>query len=75
VSELVLFSPSVLFFAVDYLFGGDVLFRTIVVGREFPNSVLRVIRSMLMLSVEGYRDGFKHFLRLDFEFVRCYFLV
>ncbi len=44
---LVVFSPSLVFIAVDNLFGGDGRFPTKVEGREFTHTEQRVINRML----------------------------
>lgn len=53
---LVVFSPSLVFIAVDNLFGGDGRFPTKVEGREFTHTEQRVINRMLKLALEGYSD-------------------
>lgn len=56
---LVVFSPSLVFIAVDNLFGGDGRFPTKVEGREFTHTEQRVINRMLKLALEGYSDAWK----------------
>ncbi|ELT2292567.1 FliM/FliN family flagellar motor switch protein [Shigella sonnei] len=50
---LVVFSPSLVFIAVDNLFGGDGRFPTKVEGREFTHTEQRVINRMLKLALDG----------------------
>ena len=47
------FSPSLVFIAVDNLFGGDGRFPTKVEGREFTHTEQRVINRMLKLALEA----------------------
>jgi flagellar motor switch protein FliM len=67
---LVVFSPSLVFIAVDNLFGGDGRFPTKVEGREFTHTEQRVINRMLKLALEGYSDAWKAIHPLDVEYVR-----
>ena len=67
---LVVFSPALVFIAVDNLFGGDGRFPTKVEGREFTHTEQRVINRMLKLALEGYRDAWKAINPLEVEYVR-----
>lgn len=67
---LVVFSPALVFIAVDNLFGGDGRFPTKVEGREFTHTEQRVINRMLKLATEGYRDAWKAINPLEVEYVR-----
>lgn len=67
---LVVFSPSLVFIAVDNLFGGDGRFPTKVEGREFTHTEQRVINRMLKLALEGYSDARKAINPLEVEYVR-----
>ena len=69
-TALVVFSPSLVFIAVDNLFGGDGRFPTKVEGREFTATEQRVIRRMLALALEGYSEAWKPIYPLDVEYVR-----
>ncbi|MEM6161023.1 flagellar motor switch protein FliM [Erwinia sp. P6884] len=69
-TALVVFSPSLVFIAVDNLFGGDGRFPTKVEGREFTATEQRVIRRMLKLALEGYSEAWKPIYPLDVEYVR-----
>lgn len=64
------FSPSLVFIAVDNLFGGDGRFPTKVEGREFTHTEQRVINRMLKLALEGYSDARKAINPLEVEYVR-----
>ena len=67
---LVVFSPSLVFIAVDNLFGGDGRFPTKVEGREFTHTEQRVINRMLKLALESYSDAWKAINPLEVEYVR-----
>ena len=67
---LVVFSPSLVFIAVDNLFVGDGRFPTKVEGREFTHTEQRVINRMLKLALEGYSDAWKAINPLEVEYVR-----
>ncbi len=67
---LVMFSPSLVFIAVDNLFGGDGRFPTKVEGREFTHTEQRVINRMLKAGAEGYSDAWKAINPLEVEYVR-----
>ncbi len=67
---LVVFSPSLVFIAVDNLFGGDGRFPTKAEGREFTHTEQRVINRMLKLALEGYSDAWKAINPLEVEYAR-----
>ncbi|WP_034915677.1 flagellar motor switch protein FliM [Erwinia sp. 9145] len=69
-TALVVFSPSLVFIAVDNLFGGDGRFPTKVEGREFTATEQRVIRRMLKLALEGYSEAWKPIYPIEVEYVR-----
>lgn len=56
-TALMVFEPSLVFMAVDNLFGGDGRFPTKVDGREFTHTEQRVIQRMLRLALDAYRDA------------------
>lgn len=67
---LFVFSPSLVFIAVDNLFGGDGRFPTKVEGREFTHTEQRVINRMLKLALESYSNAWKAIYPLNIEYVR-----
>lgn len=69
-TALFVFSPSLVFIAVDNLFGGDGRFPTEVEGREFTHTEQRVIRRMLTLALKSYSDAWQAIYPLDVEYVR-----
>jgi flagellar motor switch protein FliM len=56
-TALFVFAPSLVFIAVDNLFGGDGRFPTKVEGREFTPTEQRVIKRMLRLALDAYGDA------------------
>lgn len=69
-TALVVFPPSVVFMVVDNLFGGDGRFVTKSEGREFTNTEQRIIRRLLGLSVDAYKDAWKSVYPLEIEYLR-----
>lgn len=69
-TSLFVFSPSLVFIAVDNLFGGDGRFPTRVEGREFTPTEQRVIRRMLKLALDAYSDSWAAVYKIEAEFVR-----
>jgi len=70
-TALFVFSPSLVFIAVDNLFGGDGRFPIKVEGREFTHTEQRVIRRMLHLALECYEDAWNAIYKLSVEYVRA----
>lgn len=69
-TALLVFSPSLVFIAVDNLFGGDGRFPTKVEGREFTYTEQRVISRMLKLALESYSEAWKGIYPLTIDYVR-----
>ncbi|AVD88282.1 flagellar motor switch protein FliM [Pseudomonas sp. SWI44] len=69
-TALVVFPPSVVFMVVDNLFGGDGRFVTKSEGREFTHTEMRIIRRVLGLTVDAYRDAWKSVYPLEIEYLR-----
>ncbi|KKA08326.1 flagellar motor switch protein FliM [Pseudomonas ogarae] len=69
-TALVVFPPSVVFMVVDNLFGGDGRFVTKSEGREFTHTEQRIIRRLLGLSVDAYKDAWKSVYPLEIEYLR-----
>lgn len=70
-TALFVFEPSLVFIAVDNLFGGDGRFPTKVEGREFTYTEQRVIKRMLSLALEAYEDAWSGVYKLSVEYVRA----
>lgn len=69
-TALVVFPPSVVFMVVDNLFGGDGRFVTKSEGREFTSTEQRIIRRLMGLTVDAYRDAWKSVYPLEIEYLR-----
>ncbi|OTA21083.1 flagellar motor switch protein FliM [Xenorhabdus beddingii] len=69
-TALFAFEPSLVYIAVDNLFGGDGRFPTKVEGREFTNTEQRIINRMLKLALDAYRDAWDSIFKLEVEYVR-----
>ena len=70
-TALFVFEPSLVFIAVDNLFGGDGRFPTKVEGREFTHTEQRVIKRMLRLALDAYGDACSAIYKIDIEYVRA----
>lgn len=70
-TALFVFSPNLVFMAVDNLFGGDGRFPTKADGREFTPTEQRVISRMLSLALEAYDFGWSPIFKLQTEYVRA----
>lgn len=69
-TALFAFEPSLVYIAVDNLFGGDGRFPTKVEGREFTHTEQRIINRMLKLALDAYRDAWDSIFKLEVEYVR-----
>ncbi|MBI6550498.1 flagellar motor switch protein FliM [Xenorhabdus lircayensis] len=69
-TALFAFEPSLVYIAVDNLFGGDGRFPTKVEGREFTHTEQRIINRMLKLALDAYRDAWDSIFKIDVEYVR-----
>lgn len=67
---LVVFSPSLVFIAVDNLFGGDGRFPTKADGREFTPTEQRVIHRMLSMAREAYEFAWSSIYKIKTEYIR-----
>ncbi|MDX8000282.1 flagellar motor switch protein FliM [Xenorhabdus sp. Reich] len=69
-TALFAFEPSLVYIAVDNLFGGDGRFPTKVEGREFTHTEQRIINRMLKLALDAYRDAWDSIFKIEVEYVR-----
>ncbi|MCW7550163.1 flagellar motor switch protein FliM [Photorhabdus sp. P32] len=69
-TALFAFAPSLVYIAVDNLFGGDGRFPTKVEGREFTHTEQRVINRMLRMALDSYRDAWSAIFKIEVEYVR-----
>ncbi len=70
-TALFVFSPNLVFMAVDNLFGGDGRFPTKADGREFTPTEQRVINRMLSMALEAYDFAWSSIFKLHTEYVRA----
>lgn len=70
-TSLFVFSPNLVFMAVDNLFGGDGRFPTKADGREFTPTEQRVIKRMLDMALEAYDFAWSSIFKLKTEFIRA----
>ncbi|CNL51538.1 flagellar motor switch protein FliM [Yersinia proxima] len=70
-TALFVFSPNLVFMAVDNLFGGDGRFPTKADGREFTPTEQRVIKRMLTMALEAYDFAWSTIFKLHTEYVRA----
>ncbi|WP_445493816.1 flagellar motor switch protein FliM [Photorhabdus sp. SF281] len=69
-TALFAFAPSLVYIAVDNLFGGDGRFPTKVEGREFTHTEQRVINRMLRMALDSYRDAWDSIFKIEVEYIR-----
>ncbi|WP_323834475.1 flagellar motor switch protein FliM [Photorhabdus africana] len=69
-TALFAFAPSLVYIAVDNLFGGDGRFPTKVEGREFTHTEQRVINRMLRMALDSYRDAWSAIFKIEVEYIR-----
>lgn len=69
-TALFVFSPSLVFMAVDNLFGGDGRFPTKADGREFTPTEQRIIKRMLTMVLNAYDDAWGSIFKIKTEYVR-----
>jgi flagellar motor switch protein FliM len=70
-TALFVFAPSLVFIAVDNLFGGDGRFPPKAEGREFTPTEQRVIKRMLRLALDAYGEAWRAIYPIDLEYVRA----
>lgn len=69
-SALFVFSPNLVFMAVDNLFGGDGRFPTKADGREFTPTEQRVITRLLNMALTGYENAWSTLFNIKAEYIR-----
>jgi len=69
-TSLFVFSPNLVFMAVDNLFGGDGRFPTKADGREFTPTEQRIIQRMLAMAQEAYDYAWTSIYKIKTEYVR-----
>lgn len=69
-TALFIFDPSLVFLAVDNLFGSDGRFHVRVEGRDFTPTEQRIIHRMLEVVFEEYKKSWSPVFPVEFEYVR-----
>ena len=69
-NALLVIEPSLVFMAVDTLFGGDGRFQMRVEGRDFTPTEQRIIQRMLEVMLADYQKSWRSVHPLQFEYVR-----
>ena len=69
-NALLVIEPSLVFTAVDTLFGGDGRFNMRVEGRDFTPTEQRIIQRMLEVMLADYQKSWSNVHPLQFEYVR-----
>ncbi len=69
-TALFIFDPNLVFTVVDSLFGGEGKFHMRVEGRDFTPTEQRIIRNMLDVAFEEYKQAWEPIYPLEFEYTR-----
>lgn len=69
-TALFIFDPNLVFTVVDSLFGGEGKFHMRVEGRDFTPTEQRIIRNMLDVVFEEYKQAWDTIYPLEFEYTR-----
>lgn len=69
-TALMVFDPTLVFLAVDNMFGGDGRFHTRVEGRDFTQTEQRIIQRILNIVFETYSKSWEPVYPVQFEYLR-----
>lgn len=69
-TALMVFDPTLVFLAVDNMFGGDGRFHTRVEGRDFTQTEQRIIQRILNIVFETYSKSWEPVYPVQFEYNR-----
>jgi len=69
-TALMVFDPTLVFLAVDNMFGGDGRFHTRVEGRDFTQTEQRIIQRILNIVFEAYSKSWEPVYPVQFEYLR-----
>jgi flagellar motor switch protein FliM len=69
-TALMVFDPTLVFLAVDNMFGGDGRFHTRVEGRDFTLTEQRIIQRILNIVFEAYSKSWEPVYPVQFEYFR-----
>jgi flagellar motor switch protein FliM len=64
------YDPNLVFLVIDSLFGGHGRYNTRVEGRDFTNTEQRIIRRLMSLTLDCYRESWESVYPLELEYLR-----
>ncbi|MGA0584613.1 MAG: flagellar motor switch protein FliM [Castellaniella sp.] len=64
------YDPNLVFLVIDSLFGGHGRYNTRVEGRDFTNTEQRIIRRLMGLTLDCYRESWESVYPLELEYLR-----
>ncbi len=68
-TALFVLNPKLVYSIVDSFFGGDGRFHTKIEGRDFTNTEMQVVKSILYKIFEDLKEAWAPVMSLDFEYV------
>ncbi|MCZ4330636.1 flagellar motor switch protein FliM [Castellaniella denitrificans] len=64
------YDPNLVFLVIDSLFGGHGRYNTRIEGRDFTNTEQRIIRRLMGLTLDCYRESWESVYPLELEYLR-----
>ncbi|MFC4297903.1 flagellar motor switch protein FliM [Castellaniella hirudinis] len=64
------YDPNLVFLVIDSLFGGHGRYNTRIEGRDFTNTEQRIIRRLMGLTLDCYREAWESVYPLELEYLR-----
>ncbi|MGB3275297.1 MAG: flagellar motor switch protein FliM [Castellaniella sp.] len=64
------YDPNLVFLVIDSLFGGHGRYNTRIEGRDFTNTEQRIIRRLMGLTLDCYRESWESVYPLEMEYLR-----
>lgn len=64
------YDPNLVFLVIDSLFGGHGRYNTRIEGRDFTNTEQRIIRRLMALTLDCYRESWESVYPLELEYLR-----
>ncbi len=64
------YDPNLVFLVIDSLFGGHGRYNTRIEGRDFTNTEQRIIRRLMGLTLDCYREAWESVYPLELEYIR-----
>src|SRR5690606_3291993 len=69
-TSLFTYDPNLVFLVIDSLFGGHGRYNTRIEGRDFTNTEQRIIRRLMSLTLDCYREAWESVYPLELEYLR-----